>query len=53
MKAKRARKDSELAEESVKRDVFGNDEETMAFYDVVKTVLYGRTRITILQPKIN
>ena len=50
IKAKRARKDEELAAEVVMNDVFGGDAELSEKFEVVKTVLYGRTRITILTP---
>ena len=49
-KATRLRKDEDLAAEAVLRDVFGGDEELRARYVVLKTVLYGRTRITLLSP---
>lgn len=49
-KATRLRKDEELAAEAVLRDVFGGDEELRGRYEVLKTVLYGRTRITLLTP---
>ena len=48
VKAKRARKDEELAAESILRDVFGGSEELAEKFNVVKSTLYGRTRITIL-----
>ncbi len=48
VKAKRARKDKSLADECVLRDVFGGDEELRAKFNVEKSTLYGRTRITIL-----
>ena len=48
VKAKRARKDEELAAESILRDVFGGSEELEEKFNVVKSTLYGRTRITIL-----
>lgn len=48
VKAKRARKDESLAEECVLRDVFGGSEELRGKFDVLKSNLYGRTRITLL-----
>ncbi|MBR4000315.1 MAG: 16S rRNA (guanine(966)-N(2))-methyltransferase RsmD, partial [Clostridia bacterium] len=50
VKASRARKDEELTAEYVRRDVFGEDEALMEKYEVVKSILYGRTRITVLHP---
>lgn len=50
VKASRARKDTELMAEYVRRDVFGEDDELAAKYEVVKSNLYGRTRITVLHP---
>ena len=51
VKAKRARRDEELAAEMILRDVFGNDEELKNKFTVLKSNLYGRTRITLLTPK--
>ena len=51
VKAKRARRDEELAAECVLNDVFGGSEELRSHFDVKKTVLYGRTRITLLGTK--
>lgn len=51
VKASRARKDPSLNEEHVYRDVFGEDDNLASRYEVVKSNLYGRTRITLLQPK--
>lgn len=48
VKAKRARKDKSLSEECVLRDVFGGSEELRSKFNVEKTTLYGRTRITVL-----
>ena len=50
VKRSRMRKDEELAAEYVMNDVFGGREELAARYDVKKTTLYGRTRITLLTP---
>lgn len=50
-KAVRARRDEEIAAEAILRDVFGGDEELAAEYNVVKSPLYGRTRITLLTPR--
>jgi len=50
VKASRARKDEELTTECVRRDVFGEDDELMTKYEVEKSTLYGRTRITVLHP---
>ncbi|MGN1347268.1 MAG: 16S rRNA (guanine(966)-N(2))-methyltransferase RsmD [Eubacteriales bacterium] len=46
----RLRRDEEAAAEFVLRDVFGGREELAACYDVLKSTLYGRTRITLLTP---
>lgn len=46
----KVRKDEELSSALVLRDVFDDDEELAAKYEVVKSVLYGRTRITLLTP---
>jgi len=51
IKASRARKDEDIAAEYVMKDVFGDSEELAARYDVLKSNLYGRTRITLLAPK--
>ncbi len=50
VKNSRARKDEDLTAECVLRDVFGGKEDLAAKYDVVKSNLYGRTRITLLTP---
>ena len=47
----RMRKDEEYTAELVLKDVFGGDEELAARYEVLKSNLYGRTRITLLTPK--
>ena len=52
-KATRARKDEDLAAEAILRDVFGGDEELAARYEVLKSPLYGRTRITLLTPRFS
>ncbi len=49
-KATMLRKDEDAAEEYIFRDVFGEDEELRKKYRTVKSTLYGRTRITLLQP---
>ena len=36
--------------ETALKDVFGDDEELRAKFEVLKSVLYGRTRITLLTP---
>ncbi len=51
VKRSRMRKDEELAAEYVMKDVFGGSEELASRYNVEKTTLYGRTRITVLTPK--
>lgn len=48
VKAKRARKDEALSAECVLRDVFGGNDELSEKFTVVKSSLYGRTRITLL-----
>ena len=50
-RATRARKDEDLAAEAILRDVFGGDAELAAKYTVLKSPLYGRTRITLLTPR--
>lgn len=50
VKNSRLRKDEDMAAEFVLRDVFGDKEELAAKYEVVKSTLYGRTRITLLTP---
>lgn len=50
IKATRARKDEDIAAEYVLNDVFGGSEELAARYEVLKSNLYGRTRITLLAP---
>ena len=47
---RKLRKDEEKAAEQILRDVFGGDEELASRYAVVKSSLYGRTRITLLAP---
>ncbi len=50
VKKSRMRRDEDLAKDSVLRDVFGDDEALESLYKVTKTTLYGRTRITVLEP---
>lgn len=50
-KASRARKDEEIAAEYVLNDVFGGSESLRDSFEVVRSTLYGRTRITLLRPK--
>lgn len=50
-KATRLRKDEDIAAECVLRDVFGGDEELRDKFEVIRTALYGGTRITLLTPK--
>ena len=50
VRATRLRKDEEKAAELILRDVFGGDEELAGRYTVLKSSLYGRTRITLLTP---
>jgi 16S rRNA (guanine(966)-N(2))-methyltransferase RsmD len=50
VKKSRMRKDEDLATEYVMNDVFGGDEELASRFEVKKTTLYGRTRITVLTP---
>ncbi len=50
VKSSRARKDEDMNAECVLRDVFGGKEDLAAKYNVVKSNLYGRTRITLLTP---
>ncbi len=51
IKASRARKDEEIQEKYVFKDVFGEDEALAGKFDVLRSALYGRTRITLLSPK--
>lgn len=46
----RLRKSEEFSNESVLNDVFGGSEELMSRFEVLKSTLYGRTRITLLTP---
>ena len=48
VKATRSRHDEEKEAERILADVFGGDEALRARYSVMKSVLYGRTRITLL-----
>ncbi len=49
-RATRARKDEEIAAEYVLKDVFGGSETLRDRFNVVRSALYGRTRITLLTP---
>lgn len=51
VKNSRQRKDEEIAAQAVLHDVFGDRAELAELYDVKKSVLYGRTRITLLTPR--
>ncbi len=51
IKASRARKDEEIQEKYVFKDVFGEDESLAQKFTVLRSALYGRTRITLLSPK--
>ena len=51
VKNSRTRKDPEINASCVMRDVFGGHEHIASFYKVIKSVLYGRTRVTLLTPK--
>ena len=42
------KKDEMLSDEAVISDVFAGDEELASFYKILKTKIYGRTRITFL-----
>ncbi len=50
VKNTRLRKDEDIAAKYVLNDVFGGSEELMSRYKVLKSTLYGRTRITVLTP---
>lgn len=50
VKATRLRKDEEIAAEYVLKDVFGGSESLRDKYEVLRSALYGRTRITLLTP---
>ena len=47
----RVKKDEELSREAVLNEVFGGNEELMAKYTMLRTAVYGRTRITLLTPE--
>ena len=44
----KVKKDEEASAERVLEEVFGGDEDTMVKYDLERTAVYGRTRITLL-----
>ena len=44
----KVKKDEEASAERVLEEVFGGDAETMANYELERTAVYGRTRITLL-----
>lgn len=44
----KVKKDDEASVERVLEEVFGGDEETMAKYNLQRTAVYGRARITLL-----
>jgi len=46
----KVKKDEELSREAVLHEVFGGSEELMAKYTMLRTAVYGRTRITLLTP---
>ncbi len=50
VKYTRLRKDEDMSAELVLRDVFGGKKELAAKYEILKSTLYGRTRITLLTP---
>lgn len=50
-KATRVRKDEEVMAEYILKDVFGGSETLRDKFDVLRSALYGRTRITLLTPK--
>ena len=49
-KATRLRRDEDVAAEMILKDVFGGDEALAGRWRVLKSPLYGRTRITLLAP---
>ena len=51
VKAARIRKDESIMAAYIQNDVFGGDEALSARYTVLKSNLYGRTRITLLTPQ--
>ena len=51
VKAKRLRKDEDMAAELILKDVFGGSESLKNRFNVIRSALYGRTRITLLTPK--
>lgn len=50
-KPSKAKKDALLSDEAVVADVFGGDGAAAAQYEIVKTKIYGRTRVTLLAKK--
>jgi len=50
VKNSRLRKNEEITAEAVRNDVFGGNDELMSRFEVKKSTLYGRTRITVLTP---
>lgn len=46
----KVKKDEELSREAVLHEVFGGNEELMTKYTMLRTAVYGRTRITLLTP---
>ena len=50
-KPSKKKKDELLSPEAVRDDVFSGDADAAALFDVEKTKIYGRTRVTILTSK--
>ncbi len=48
----KVKKDEELSREAVLHEVFGGNEELMGKYTMLRTAVYGRTRITLLTPAV-
>ncbi len=46
----KVKKDEELSREAVLHEVFGGNEALMARYTLLRTAVYGRTRVTLLTP---
>ena len=48
----RVKKDEELSREAVLKEVFDGNEALMERYTMLRTAVYGRTRITLLTPAV-
>ena len=48
----RVKKDEDLSSDAVLNEVFGGNEELMNKYTMLRTAVYGRTRVTLLTPAV-